>query len=158
MTQAFVGLGSNLGDRSATIADAVVAIGLLDTTRVVRVSTLIETKPAGPIRQGDYLNGVCQIETELTARDLLEALLDIEHSLDRDRAGEQRWGPRTIDLDLLLFGDRSINEPGLCVPHPRLCERLFVLEPLNEIAPELIVPGCRQTVHRLYSELVRRGD
>ena len=158
MTQAFVGLGSNLGGRSATIAAAVDAIGLLDTTRVVRVSTLIETKPVGPIAQGDYLNGVCHIETEQTARGLLEALLGIEQALGRDRASEQRWGPRTIDLDLPLFGDRSINELGLCVPHPRLTERLFVLEPLNEIAPELIVPGCRQTVHRLYSELVQRGD
>ena len=157
MTQAFVGLGSNIGERNATIEAALEAIGMLDETRVIRVSTLIETKPIGPIAQGDYLNGVCQIETGLAARGLLDALLDIERSLGRDRAGEMRWGPRTVDLDLLLFGDRAINEQGLCVPHPRLSGRLFVLEPLCEIAPERIVPGCRQTVHRLYKELIRRG-
>lgn len=158
MTKAVVALGSNLGDRRATIDSALTAIDSLQFASVERVSTLIETDPVGPIEQGSYLNGVCVIETTLSARELLEALLAIEKSLGRDRSTEQRWGPRTIDLDLLVFGDVIIDEPGLCVPHPRLAERMFVLEPMNEIIPELIVPGCRLTVHQLYSELKNRED
>lgn len=158
MYKAVVALGSNLGDRRATIDSALAAIGSLQHASVERVSTLIETDPVGPVEQGRYLNGVCVIETTLAARELLDALLAIEKSLGRDRSTEQRWGPRTIDLDLLVFGDVIIDEPGLCVPHPRLAERMFVLEPMNEIIPELIVPGCRLTVHQLYSELTNRED
>jgi 2-amino-4-hydroxy-6-hydroxymethyldihydropteridine diphosphokinase len=158
MTQAVIALGSNLGDRNAAISAAVDAISQLESTSVVRVSTLIETEPVGPVPQGSYLNGACVVDTELSARRLLKALLKIEIALGRERIGEQRWGPRTIDLDVLIYGDQIIDEPGLCIPHPRLSERLFVLAPLNELVPELLVPDCRQTVNQLYSKLIECGD
>ena len=134
MTVAYVGLGSNLGDRAALIASAAQAIGAR------RVSTVIETEPWGLTDQPPYLNAAAEVETELDARGLLDELLEVERRLGRDRSG-QRWGPRTIDLDLLLFGDLRIDEPGLVVPHPHLQERRFVLEPLAELDPELEVPG-----------------
>ena len=134
LTVAYVGLGSNLGDRAALIASAAQAIGAR------RVSTVIETEPWGLTDQPPYLNAAAEVETELDARGLLDELLEVERRLGRDRSG-QRWGPRTIDLDLLLFGDLRIDEPGLVVPHPHLQERRFVLEPLAELEPELEVPG-----------------
>jgi 2-amino-4-hydroxy-6-hydroxymethyldihydropteridine diphosphokinase len=137
--RAYVGLGANLGDRELTIRRAV---GLLDATagiRVVRVSTLRETEAWGPIEQPPYLNGAAELETDLPPRELLEALLDVEHRLGRVRA--ERYGPRTIDLDLLLYGVLLVDEPGLTLPHPRLHERRFALEPLAELGPQLVVPG-----------------
>lgn len=132
------------------------ALGLLrDTAGIpgVRLSPVIETEPVGPPGQGPYLNAAASFETTLTARTLLDRLLTIERRLGRDRAGTQRWGPRTIDLDLLLFGDSVINEPGLVVPHPRLTERRFVLGPLAAIEPDLIVPGTGRCVRELLAEL-----
>jgi 2-amino-4-hydroxy-6-hydroxymethyldihydropteridine diphosphokinase len=105
------------------------------------------------VRQGPYLNAAALLETALGARALLDALLAIERARGRDRAGAARWGPRTLDLDLLLYGDRIIDEPGLTVPHPRMHERLFVLRPLALIAPEMIVPTCRLSVGALLSRL-----
>ncbi len=134
LTVAYVGLGSNLGDRAALIADAAQAI------RARRLSTVIETEPWGLTDQPPFLNAVAELETDLDARGLLDELLEVERRLGRDRSGP-RWGPRTIDLDLLLFGDLRIEEPGLVVPHPYLHERLFVLEPLAELQPELEIPG-----------------
>jgi 2-amino-4-hydroxy-6-hydroxymethyldihydropteridine diphosphokinase len=134
MTVAYVGLGSNLGDREATIRDAAELIG------AQRLSTIIETEPWGYTQQPMFLNAVAEIDTPLTARQLLTHLLDVERRLGRERVGPT-WGPRTIDLDLLLYGDATIDEPGLQVPHPRIAEREFVLRPLAQLAPALEVPG-----------------
>lgn len=158
MTEAYIALGSNLGDRRQTLTEAVRAIGALDSTSVGAQSSLIETDPVGPIAQGKYLNGVIQIETAMGARSLLKELLRIEASLGRDRAGAERWGPRTVDLDLLLFGESKINEPGLHVPHPRIADRRFVLAPLCVIAPDLIVPGLDRTVRQMLDDLVSAED
>ena len=140
---AFVGIGSNLGDREATIRHALELLGELGT---VRASSIRETDPVGITDQPKFLNAVAEIETDLTARQLLDRLLAIELELGRDRAGGVRWGPRTIDLDLLLYGDHTIEEPGLTVPHPRLTERDFVLEPLHELDPELALPDGRRII------------
>jgi 2-amino-4-hydroxy-6-hydroxymethyldihydropteridine diphosphokinase len=145
VTRAFVGLGSNLGDRAATIRAAVDAL-----PGVVAVSTLRETDPVGVTEQPAFLNGAAAIETELAPRELLETLLAIERMLGRERL--ERWGPRTIDLDLLLYGGETVDEPGLTVPHPHLHERRFALEPLAELDPELEVPG-RGRVRDLLAEL-----
>jgi len=134
MTIAYIGLGSNLGDRERLIRQAAELIG------AVRLSTLIETEPWGYGDQPMFLNAVAELETPLTARQLLDHLFDVERRLGRERIGPQ-WGPRTIDLDLLLFGDEVIDQPGLVVPHPRLTEREFALRPLAELVPALKIPG-----------------
>ena len=134
MTLAYVGLGANLGDREGTIRAAVA-----DLPGVVAVSTLCETDSVGITDQPRFLNGVAALETELAPRELLDVLLAVERRLGRERG--KRWGPRTIDLDLLLYGDEVIDETGLTIPHPRLHERRFVLEPLADLAPKLVVPG-----------------
>ncbi len=134
MTLAYVGLGANLGDREATIRRAAALIG------ATRLSRLRETEPWGYEDQPRFLNAVAELETTLEARPLLERLLDVERRLGRERTGP-RYGPRTIDLDLLLYGEAEIDEPGLTVPHPRLAERIFVLEPLAELVPALKIPG-----------------
>ena len=141
MPRAFVALGSNLGDREATIRDAVRELGDAPAVRVLGVSALIDTEPVGVVGQPRFLNGVAAVETELTARDLLDLLLRVERGLGRTREEAAPHGPRTIDLDLLLYGDEEIDEPGLTVPHPRLHEREFVLGPLAEVAPGIEVPG-----------------
>ena len=134
MTVAYVGLGANLGDRDASIRRAAELLGAR------RVSTVRETEPWGYADQPRFLNAVAELETDEEPRALLDRLLEVERALGRTREGP-RYGPRTIDLDLLLYGDLELDEPGLTVPHPRLHERLFVLEPLAELAPELVVPG-----------------
>ena len=140
MTRAYVGLGANLGDREGTLRAAVDALAAEEGIEVVAVSALRETEPVGVGEQPRYLNGVTELETTLPSRRLLERLLEVERRFGRVRiAGEH--GPRTLDLDLLLHGDEEIDEPGLTVPHPRLHERRFVLEPLAELAPGLVVPG-----------------
>ena len=137
MTTAYVGLGSNLGDREAMLGRALQL--LAEGLDVRAVSSFRETEPEGVVDQPRFLNAAVRAETDLTARELLETLLAIERELGRER--RERWGPRTIDLDLLLYGEESIDEPGLVVPHPRLHERRFVLEPLAELNPALRVPG-----------------
>ncbi len=139
--RAFVGLGSNLGDREATLRGAVAALAAEPGIEVVALSTLRETDPVGFTDQPRFLNGVAELDTELPARELLERLLAVEHRFGRVREAVPPQGPRTLDLDLLLYGDERIDEPGLTVPHPRLQERRFVLEPLAELAPGLVVPG-----------------
>ena len=139
--RAYIGLGSNLGDREATLRRAVELLGQLEGIEVVTLSTLRETEPWGPVEQPPYLNGVVALETELGPRALLAALLEVERQLGRVRVAGERWGPRTVDLDLLLHGDAIVAEPGLHVPHPRLHERRFVLEPLAELVPAAVVPG-----------------
>ena len=139
MTRAYVGLGANLGAREETLRRAVELLAANDSVEVVAESELRETDPVGPVEQPSFLNGVIAVETTLTARELLDLLLAIEHELGRVRA--ERWGPRTVDLDLLVYGTATIDQPGLRVPHPYLHERRFVLEPLAELDPELVVPG-----------------
>lgn len=153
--RAFVGLGSNLGAREATIARAVELLSDAEGVELVAVSQLRETEPWGPVEQPRYMNGVAEIETDLPPRALLGVLLAVEQALGRERGGE-RWGPRTIDLDLLVYDDITIDEPGLTVPHPRLHERRFALEPLAELAPDAVVGG-RGTAAELLEALERRG-
>ncbi|MEP6813738.1 MAG: 2-amino-4-hydroxy-6-hydroxymethyldihydropteridine diphosphokinase [Actinomycetota bacterium] len=141
MTLAYIGLGSNLGDREATLRGAVDELAATPGVEVVAVSTLVDTEPVGYLDQPRFLNGVAVLETSLGARDLLRALLAVEARFGRDRMAVPAQGPRTLDLDLLLYGDAEIDEDGLRVPHPRLHERAFVLGPLQEVAPRLDVPG-----------------
>ena len=141
MTRAYVGVGANLGDREGTIRAALAALDARRDVAVVAVSTLRETDPVGYLEQPPFLNGVAALETELAPRELLDALLEVERELGRVRGEGPRYGPRPIDLDLLLHGDLVLDEPGLVVPHPRLHERLFALEPLAELEPALVVPG-----------------
>ena len=151
MNTAFVGIGANLGDREGTLRRALRLLGDRDGVTVVAVSSLRETAPVGYLDQPSFLNGAARLETELSPRELLGALLDVERELGRDRSGP-RYGPRTVDLDLLLYDGVELDEPRLVVPHPRLHERRFVLEPLAELAPGLVVPG-RGPVERLLAEL-----
>jgi 2-amino-4-hydroxy-6-hydroxymethyldihydropteridine diphosphokinase len=139
MPRVYIGLGSNLGDREATIRAALARLGGEDDIRVVRVSSLRETDPVGYADQPRFLNGAAELDTDLAPRELLDRMLAVERQLGRVRG--RRYGPRTVDLDVLLYGDEMIDEPGLVVPHPRLVERRFVLEPLAELDPELVVPG-----------------
>jgi 2-amino-4-hydroxy-6-hydroxymethyldihydropteridine diphosphokinase len=136
--RAYVGLGSNLGDREGAIRDALEA--LAEHVRVVAVSSLRETEPWGYAEQPPFLNAAAAVETDLSPRELLDLLLAVERRLGRTRDGA-RYGPRAIDLDLLLYGEEVVDEPGLTVPHPRLHERRFALEPLAELDPDLAVPG-----------------
>ncbi len=139
--QAFVGLGGNVGDVAAAFASAVARMDALPATQLLRVSRHYRTPAWGMAAQPDFLNAVALLETRLPARELLDALLAIERAHGRDRGRETRWGPRTLDLDLLLYGDAVIDEAGLHVPHPHLHERAFVLRPLLDIAPEASIPG-----------------
>ena len=145
MTLAYVGLGANVGDREGQIREAAGLIG------AARISSLIETEPWGLVDQPSFLNAAAEIETGLSARAFLDRLLAVERRLGRLRTGKH-WGPRTIDLDLLLFGDETIDEPGLTVPHPYLLERAFALELLRELAPTLEIPG-NGTVEEALAEL-----
>ena len=141
MPRAYVGLGANLGLREETLRRAVELLGDTEHVDMIAVSELRETDPVGVVDQPRFLNGATAIDTTLSPRALLNALLGIERELGRIR-GDERWGPRTVDLDLLLYGDKIVDEPGLSVPHPRLYERRFALEPLAELDPDLEIPGC----------------
>lgn len=134
--RAAIGLGSNLGDRRANIHRAIA--GLDRYGSLIAVSSLYETAPVGGPPQGDYLNAVVLLDTTASPGELLSGVLAIEASLDRVR--DERWGPRTIDLDIVLYGDQAIDEPGLTVPHPELLNRRFVLEPLLEVWPDACMP------------------
>ncbi|HEX9351628.1 MAG TPA: 2-amino-4-hydroxy-6-hydroxymethyldihydropteridine diphosphokinase [Gaiellaceae bacterium] len=151
MTKAFVGIGSNLGEREAYLRRALQLLAAEEGIDVVAVSELRETDPVGPVEQGRFVNGAALLETELSPRELLGRLLTIEGRLGRVR--NERFGPRTIDLDLLVYGDAMVDEPGLTVPHPRLHERRFALEPLADLAPDLVIPG-RGPISALLAELV----
>ncbi len=142
MVRACIGLGANRDDPSARIDQAYAALEVLPQTRLRARSRLWRTPPWGPVPQADYLNAAVALDTMLAPRALLDALLEIERAAGRDRAREQRWGPRRLDLDLLLYGGQRLEEPGLSVPHPRLAERAFVLLPLADIDPALMVPGA----------------
>jgi 2-amino-4-hydroxy-6-hydroxymethyldihydropteridine diphosphokinase len=147
---AFVGIGSNLGDREGNLRRAVELLSAEDGIDIVAVSQIRETDPVGPVEQGQFLNGAVWIETDLGPRELLERLLTVEQRLGRVRG--ERWGPRTIDLDLLVYGNQVVDEPGLTVPHPRLHERRFALEPLADLAPGLEIPG-KGPISALLAEL-----
>ena len=151
MARAYVGLGANLGPREATVLRAVDLLAAEPGIEMLELSSLSETEPVGVTDQPAFVNGALALETELPPRELLDALLRVERELGRVRSGE-RWGPRTIDLDLLLYADEVVDEPGLTVPHPRLHERRFALEPLAELEPELEIPG-RGKVSDLLAEV-----
>jgi len=140
MNSVWIGLGSNQGQSEELLNRALRAIDALEQTRIVAVSPAYRTPPWGVTEQAEFLNAVAELETALMPAALLEALLAIEDSLGRVRVGE-RWGPRTIDLDLLVVDRREIDTLVLQVPHPRLHERAFVLVPLHDLAPELVIPG-----------------
>jgi 2-amino-4-hydroxy-6-hydroxymethyldihydropteridine diphosphokinase len=141
MARAFVGLGSNLGDPEELIRSALDLLAAEAGIEVVGVSSLRETDPIGYEDQPRFLNGAAELATELPPQQLLERLLAIERRLGRVRGEGPRFGPRTIDLDLLLYDQETVQEPGLTLPHPRLHERRFALEPLVELDPALEVPG-----------------
>lgn len=139
--RAYIALGGNLGDVAATFAGALAKIEALPGTALRAVSSLYRNPPLGDAAQPDYLNAVAAVDTCLPAAELLEALLAIERSHGRTRDPAARWAPRTLDLDLALYGDHVVEAPGLRVPHPGLHERAFVLVPLAQIAPDAVVPG-----------------
>lgn len=144
LTNACIGLGANLGHPATAVRDAIHALEALPVTRVLAVSRLYRTQAWGRINQPDFINAAVLLQTELAPQELLKHLLAIERDAGRSRGSEiasMRWGPRVLDLDLLLYGDRVINEPGLRVPHPHLHERAFALVPLAEIAPDANFPG-----------------
>jgi len=151
-TIAYIGLGANLGKRDATIEEALRLLGEDDRTSVLGSTVPIETEPVGYDDQPRFLNAAAKLATTRSPRELLELLLSIERALGRVRGEGPRYGPRTIDLDLLVYGNETIDEPALVVPHPRLHERRFALEPLAELDPELVVPG-RGSVSALLAEL-----
>ena len=153
MTLAYVGLGANLGDRERTIRRAVGLLGADPEVEVVAVSSLRETDPVGYADQPRFLNGAAAVETELPPGGLLDRLLAVERELGRVRGEGPRYGPRAIDLDLLLYGDQVVEEPGLTVPHPRLAERRFALEPLHELDPGLRLPDGRAVRELLDAQL-----
>jgi 2-amino-4-hydroxy-6-hydroxymethyldihydropteridine diphosphokinase len=156
----YVALGSNLGDRLEHLQ---AGAQLLEhpqigaqRIRITGKSRIFETKPVGgPDDQGAYLNAVVRLESRFSARDLLNILLETE--LQRGRVRSERWGPRTLDLDLLIHGLEQIDEPGLIVPHPRLHERAFVLEPLADLAPDLEIPGLGLMVKSLQARVGSEG-
>lgn len=155
MIRAYIGLGSNLAEPEHQLRSAVEALARLPHTRLLTVSPFYLTPPMGPPGQPDYVNAAAALETTLPPLELLDALLAIEAAQGRTRDGV-RWGPRTLDLDLLLYGDEVICHPRLTVPHPGLAERAFVLLPLADIAPGLILPDGR-AVAVLARECERQG-
>jgi 2-amino-4-hydroxy-6-hydroxymethyldihydropteridine diphosphokinase len=144
---AYLGLGANLGDAAGTLREALRRIDRLDGTRVAAVSSAYGSDPVGGVEQPPYVNGVARVRTSLAAAELLAALLEVERALGRVRG--VRFGPRSCDLDLLLYGSLRVAGPALEVPHPRLGERRFVLEPLAELEPELVLPDGRRVADLL---------
>ncbi len=153
MHQAFVGLGGNLGDPRQAMREALHLLNEDPACRVVQVSSLYKTPPWGKLDQPDFLNAVAKVETQLSARQLLDLCLETERRLKRVRA--ERWGPRVIDMDILWFDNQTLDEEGLQIPHPRMAERAFVMVPLSEIAPDMMLAGAR--VKDLARDLDRGG-
>jgi 2-amino-4-hydroxy-6-hydroxymethyldihydropteridine diphosphokinase len=152
-----IGVGSNLGDREALVRGAVESLRRTPGVELLACSSVIETEPVGPTPQPMYLNAVVMVRTTLNPAALLAMLQALERAAGRRRQDELRWGPRTLDLDLLLFGGRIIRDPGLEVPHPRLHERRFVLEPLVQIDPGVVHPVLSQTARDLLAALNAAG-
>jgi len=151
-TEAYIALGSNLGDRELNLLRAVAEVGRLPGSRVTAISSFYETSPVGYVDQGVFYNAVLRLSTRLDARSLLTHLLRIEDEIFK-RSRTIHQGPRRMDLDLLLYGDKAINEENLVVPHPRLAERRFVLQPLCEIAPDLLHPLTGKSIRELLASL-----
>lgn len=150
---AYIGMGSNLGNRSETLLSAIKMIDEIDGVEVKQLSQFVQTEPVGgPQKQGKYINAAAEIETTLSPEVLLEALGEIETYLGRDRANEVRWGPRTCDLDILLMGDLVMETDVLTIPHPRMHERQFVLEPLAYVAADVVHPVLGKTIRDLLLE------
>ena len=138
MTTVYIGLGSNMELPRQHITTAIEALGKIQSTQTVNVSSLYKSKPVGPQNQDDYVNAVAELETELTPLDLLDNLQAIEN--EHGRVRKERWGPRTLDLDILMFGDEVIQNDRLTIPHPEMVNRSFVLVPLAEIKPDCLIP------------------
>jgi len=153
----YLALGSNLGNRAGHIDWACARLAELDQTQLCCVSSIIETEPVGPIAQDAFLNAAAAIKTRLGPRVLLAQLQALEAQRGRNRTHQVRWGPRTLDLDILLYGDLQCDEPGLCIPHMALCDRLFVLEPLAQIAPEVVIPGTTLRISDAHTQLIQRN-
>lgn len=151
-----IALGSNMGDRADHLQWAIASIESLPGTSLIACSDTFETEPVGPVAQGLFLNAAAVVVTERTPGQFLGDLQAMERLRGRERAAKAKWGPRTLDLDILLFANCQLNEPGLTVPHPHLHERLFVLEPLAQIAPDWTVPTLGRTVKQLLDDL--RGE
>ena len=151
--RAFVGLGGNTGEVETTLTEAAWAIDSLPQTSVRAQSRFYRSPPWGNTEQPEFINAVVEVQTRLAPRVLLNYLLDIEIRFGRDRSEGEKWGPRAIDLDLLCYGDETLDEPGMHLPHPHIGERAFVLVPLAEIAPSLEIPGMG-----LVSEMRARVD
>jgi len=152
MSRAFIGVGSNEGERLERISRAIRALAATPQIRVVQLAMIIETEPVGGPPQPPYLNTVVELDTSLEPLELLRLLQRIEQHLGRQPSA-QRWGPRPIDLDVLLYDDRVLQQPALHVPHPRMHERRFVLEPLAQLAPDVIHPVLRRPIKALLDEL-----
>ena len=140
MARAYIGLGANLGQKEVTILRAVDELAAVDGIEVLELSRLRETEPVGVVDQPSFVNAAVALETTLSPWQLLDVMLGIEQNLGRVR-DDRRWGPRTIDLDLLVYADQVVDEPGLRIPHARLHERRFALEPLADLEPQLEIPG-----------------
>jgi 2-amino-4-hydroxy-6-hydroxymethyldihydropteridine diphosphokinase len=138
---AYVGIGSNLDEPAVQVRRALAALPTLPQTQLVLRSSLYGSRPLGPVLQPDFVNAVAALLTQLDAQQFLDGLCRLEAELGREPS-QERWGPRRIDLDLLIFGQQRIDSPGLTLPHPGIVQRNFVLYPLAEVAPDLVVPGC----------------
>ena len=149
---AYIGIGSNIEDRDKNLNRAIEMLRMVKDVEVTAVSTYINTTPVGYTDQPDFLNAAVEVKTTLSAKELLEICKYIEKELKRERI--IRWGPRTIDLDILLYGDLSQDEEALTIPHPRMHEREFVLKPLNEIAPQAFHPVLKQTISEIYIDFM----
>lgn len=149
----FVAMGGNLGDVASAFDFALARLTATNDVRLVARSPVYRTSPVGGVTQPDFLNAVAEFRTSLAPSAFLHRLHIAERDAGRDRAAEVRWGPRTLDLDIVVWGDRMVCEPGLTIPHPRFTDRLFVLEPLADLAPELVPPGHSQSVSQLRDAL-----
>lgn len=154
ITEVYLSLGSNIGDKKVYLEEAIEKIGKIDKTEVISISSFYITKPWGKINQADFINIVIKIITSLTPLDLLESLQNIEMNMGRQDNG--RWGPRIIDIDILLYGDEVIHTEELTIPHLHMKERLFVLVPLQEINPNLIFPDDGTHIQEVLSTVLDR--
>jgi dihydroneopterin aldolase/2-amino-4-hydroxy-6-hydroxymethyldihydropteridine diphosphokinase len=150
----YLSLGSNIGNKRKNLLEAIRKIGELENTEVVKSSTILETEPFGYLEQDNFLNACLEVKTLMTAQEFLKEILQIE--LDMGRVREIKWGPRIIDIDILFYDKEIIEEDNLAVPHPWICEREFVLDPLSEIAPNYIHPLEKKTITMLARKLKER--